>query len=434
MRTIDLIRKKREGEEHSPEELAYLVEGISRGTIPDYQVAAWCMAVYFQGMSPREVRNFSLEIVASGERLDLSAVPGTVIDKHSTGGVGDKISVILAPLAAAAGVPVFKMSGRGLGHTGGTIDKLESIPGFRTEISYEEILRQVQKIGIGLAAQNKELCPADKTLYAVRDVTGTVESIPLIAASIMSKKLAGGAGGFVLDVKVGNGAFMKNLEEAKALAQLMVAIGKGAGKNTAAVLSNMDQPLGRAAGNALEIREAIAFLRGEAYPDLLELSLTLGSQMLLLSGVVDREKDAREKLKDVLFSGRALQVFEKWVAAQGGDPRVIEKPEILPAAPVVRQVFSLRPGFVAKMQTETLGRVVANLGAGRKEKEEKIDPAVGLVLLKKTGDSVERGEPLVEIHAQTETQAVEAEKSILQALTVSSDPPSSQSLVYGYIV
>jgi len=434
MRTIDLIRKKREGKEHSPEELAYLVEGISRGTIPDYQVAAWCMAVYFQGMSPREVRNFSLEIVASGERLDLSAVPGTVIDKHSTGGVGDKISVILAPLAAAAGVPVFKMSGRGLGHTGGTIDKLESIPGFRTEIPYEEILRQVQKIGIGLAAQNKELCPADKTLYAVRDVTGTVESIPLIAASIMSKKLAGGAGGFVLDVKVGNGAFMKNLEEAKALAQLMVAIGKGAGKNTAAVLSNMDQPLGRAAGNALEIREAIAFLRGEAYPDLLELSLTLGSQMLLLSGVVDREKDAREKLKDVLFSGRALQVFEKWVAAQGGDPRVIEKPEILPAAPVVRQVFSLRPGFVAKMQTETLGRVVANLGAGRKEKEEKIDPAVGLVLLKKTGDSVERGEPLVEIHAQTETQAVEAEKSILQALTVSSGPPSSQSLVYGYIV
>ncbi len=434
MQMVDLIRKKRDGKEHTPEELAFLVEGIARGTIPDYQVAAWCMAVYFQGMSPREVKEFSLAMAASGKQLDLSAVPGTVIDKHSTGGVGDKITVILAPLVAAAGVPVFKMSGRGLGHTGGTIDKLEAIPGFRTKLPYEEIFRQVQKIGIGLVAQNQELCPADKNLYAVRDVTGTVESIPLIAASIMSKKLAGGAAGFVFDVKVGNGAFMKNLDEAKELAQLMVAIGKGAGKKTIAVLTNMDQPLGRAAGNALEIREAIAFLRGEPFPDLLELTLTLGAQMLLFAGVQDNENDARERLKNLLSSGRALEVFEKWVAAQGGDPRITEKPELLPAAPLRRLVPSPRRGVVVNIQTETVGRIVAHLGAGRKQKGETVDPAVGMVLLKKIGEPVEEGEPLVEIHARTGEQAAAAEKSLLQALTVSPVPPAPKPLVYGYIL
>lgn len=431
---LKLICKKRDGREHSSEELAWLVERITRGQIPDYQVAAWCMAVYFQGMSPREVRNFALQMAASGEQLDLSVLPQPVIDKHSSGGVGDKTSLILAPLVAAAGVPVCKMSGRGLGHTGGTVDKLESIPGFRVELSRADFIRQAQAIGIALTAQGEELCPADKILYALRDATGTVESIPLIASSIMSKKLAGGAGGFVLDVKVGNGAFMKNIEEAKTLAQLMVAIGKGAGKETVAVLTNMDQPLGRAAGNALEVREAVTFLRGEVSSDLLDLSLALGSQMLKLAGAVAGQEEGREKLSRLIFSGRALEVFTEWVAAQGGDPRVTEKPELLPAAPVVRQVLSPGEGFVGKMATGTLGQVIADLGAGRKRKEDPIDPAVGLFFRKKTGEAVERGEPLVEIHARTEKQAVEAERIILKAVTLVPEPPDLKPLFYGHVV
>ena len=434
MEMLDLIRKKRDGGEHTPGELAWLVQGITSGRIPDYQAAAWCMAVYFQGMSPREVKSFTLEMAASGIQLDLSALPQPVIDKHSSGGVGDKTTLVLAPLIAAAGVPVCKMSGRGLGHTGGTIDKLESIPGFQVELSWEEFIRQAQAIGVALTAQSEELCPADKILYALRDVTGTVESIPLIAASIMSKKLAGGAGGFVLDIKVGNGAFMKDLEEAKTLAQLMVAIGKGAGKQTVAVLTNMDQPLGRAAGNALEVREAIAFLRGEAVPDLLEVTLALGAQMLKLAGAVAGLEEGREKLRRLLYSGRGLEVFAKWVAAQGGEPRVVEKPEMIPGAPVVRPVFSPGRGFVSGMATDLLGQVVADLGAGRKRKKDIIDPVVGLVFHKKPGDPVEPGEPLVEIHARTEEQALTAGQAVLQAIKVTEEPPSPKPLIYGYIV
>lgn len=434
MQMVEMIRKKRDGREHTPEELAWLVQGITGGRLPDYQVAAWCMAVYFQGMSPREARSLTLEMAASGEQLDLSALPQPVIDKHSSGGVGDKTSLVLAPLIAAAGVPVCKMSGRGLGHTGGTIDKLESIPGFQVELSREKFIRQAQAIGVALTAQSEELCPADKILYALRDATGTVESIPLIAASIMSKKLAGGAGGFVLDVKVGNGAFMKDLEEAKTLAQLMVAIGKGAGKKTVAVLTNMDQPLGWAAGNALEVREAIAFLRGEAAPDLLEVTLALGAQMLKLAGAVAGMEEGREKLNGLLYSGRGLEVFAKWVAAQGGDPRVVERPEMLPGAPVVRPVLSPGGGFVARMATDLLGRVVANLGAGRKEKEDIIDPVVGLVFHKKPGESVAPGEPLAEVHARTEEQAAEAGRVVLQAIKVTPEPSFPQPLIYGYIV
>jgi pyrimidine-nucleoside phosphorylase len=434
MQMIDLIRKKRDGGEHSPEELAWLVQGITGGRIPDYQLAAWCMAVYFQGMSPREVRSLTLQMAASGAQVDLSALPQPVIDKHSSGGVGDKTSLVLAPLIAAAGVPVCKMSGRGLGHTGGTIDKLESIPGFRVELSREEFIRQAQAIGIALTAQGEELCPADKILYALRDTTATVESIPLIASSIMSKKLAGGADGFVLDVKVGNGAFMKDLEEAKTLAQLMVAIGKGAGKKTVAVLTNMDQPLGRAAGNALEVREAIAFLRGEAAPDLLEITLALGAHMLKLAGAVSGLEEGREKLHRLLFSGRGLEVFAKWVAAQGGDPRVVEKPELLPAAPVVRPVLAPGRGFVSRMATDLLGRVAGDLGAGRKRKEDPIDPAVGLVFHKKTGELVEPGELLAEVHARTEEEAAGAGQVVLQAIKLAPEPPLSQPLLYGYIV
>ncbi|NLZ43852.1 MAG: thymidine phosphorylase [Clostridia bacterium] len=434
MQMIDLIRKKRDGGEHSPEELAWLVQGITGGRIPDYQVAAWCMAVYFQGMSPREVRSLTLQMAASGEQLDLSALPQPVIDKHSSGGVGDKTSLVLAPLITAAGVPVCKMSGRGLGHTGGTVDKLESIPGFRVELSREEFIRQARAIGIALTAQGEDLCPADKILYALRDTTATVESIPLIASSIMSKKLAGGAAGFVLDVKVGNGAFMKDLEEAKTLAQLMVAIGKGAGKKMVAVLTNMDQPLGRAAGNALEVREAIAFLRGETAPDLLEVTLALGAHMLKLAGAVAGLEEGRKKLHRLLFSGQGLEVFAEWVAAQGGDPRVIEKPELLPAAPVVRPVLAPGRGFVARMATDLLGRIAGDLGAGRKRKEDTIDPAVGLIFHKKPGDLVEPGELLAEVHARTEEEAAGAGQIVLQAIELAPEPPLSKPLIYGYIV
>lgn len=433
VRIVDLIRKKRDGGEHTPDELAYLVAGITDGTILDYQLSAWLMAVYFQGMSPRETRELSCQMADSGERVDLSKIPGIKIDKHSTGGVGDKVSIVLAPLVAAAGAPVCKMSGRGLGHTGGTIDKLESIPGFRTDLLQETLFEQVRRIGIGLVAQSEQLVPADKRLYALRDVTGTVESIPLIAASIMSKKLAGGADGFLLDVKVGKGAFMKNQTDAKALGELMVSIGKGAGKKVVAVLSNMDQPLGKAIGNSLEVREAIAVLKNEGPEDLRELCLTLGAQMLLLAEKENSEAAAKERLERILSSGKGLEVFGKWVQAQGGDPKVIEKPALLPRAPVMRQVLSVERGFVSRIDTELLGWTAGRLGACRERKGEEIDPSVGLVIFKKLGERVEKGEALAEAYTQTEEAAIYAEKQVLQSITISDSDCFSPPLVYGYI-
>lgn len=434
MRMVDLIRKKRDGNEHTPEELAYIVEGISAGRIPDYQLSAWCMAVYFQGMSPREAKELSLRMAASGEQVDLSEIPGIKIDKHSTGGVGDKVSLVVAPMVAAAGVPVCKMSGRGLGHTGGTIDKLESIPGFRTEMSLTDLFRQVREIGLGLVGQTGNLVPADKYLYALRDVTGTVESIPLIASSIMSKKLAGGADGFVLDVKVGNGAFMKDLEEAKILAQLMVSIGKGAGKKCMAVLSDMNQPLGEAIGNALEVKEAIAALRGKGPGDLVELSLTLGSQMLLLAEIETDETRARKRLEEIIASGEGLCSFKRWVEAQGGDPRIVEDPDLLPKAGVIHRVVSKEKGYVAEIATENLGILAGRLGAGRERKEDTIDHAVGLILFKKLGDPVEEGELLAEVHARSEEEAQKAEQELLASVKVSEAPVSKPPVIFGYII
>ncbi|HEY8392125.1 MAG TPA: pyrimidine-nucleoside phosphorylase [Capillibacterium sp.] len=434
MRMVDLIGRKRDGLEHSPEEIDFLVRGIVDQTIPDYQLAAWCMAVYFQGMTPREARDLAVKMAASGDQVDLSAIPGIKIDKHSTGGVGDKTTLVVAPLVAAAGIPVCKMSGRGLGHTGGTIDKLESIPGFRTEMPLAELFAQVKAIGIGLVGQSGNLVPADKQLYALRDVTGTVASIPLIATSIMSKKLAGGADGFVLDVKVGSGAFLKTKEEAEKLGELMVAIGKKAGRKTVAVLSAMDQPLGQAIGNALEVKEAIATLRGEGPADLEELALALGAQMLILAGQERDAARAQAKLRTILASGEGLRVFRRWVEAQGGDPRVVDDPGLLPAAPVVYAVKSPVAGFLTAWETEALGLTSMRLGAGRAKKGDPIDHGVGLVIEKKIGEWVEAGEEIAKVYANSQGQAAAAAAEVLAAVELGTNPPPELPLIIGYII
>ncbi|HBR28842.1 MAG TPA: thymidine phosphorylase, partial [Firmicutes bacterium] len=394
----------------------------------------WCMAVYFQGMTPREARDLAVKMAASGDQVDLSPLAGVKIDKHSTGGVGDKTSLVVAPLVAAAGIPVCKMSGRGLGHTGGTIDKLEAIPGFRTEMSLAALFDQVRAVGIGLVGQTGNLVPADKQLYALRDVTGTVASIPLIATSIMSKKLAGGADGFVLDVKVGDGAFLKTKAEAEELGQLMVAIGKNAGRKTIAVLSAMDQPLGKAIGNALEVKEAIATLRGEGPPDLEELSLALGAQMLILAGAEQETSAAQARLKKLIANGEGLQVFTRWLAAQGGDPQVVEDLSLLPTAPIVTQVQSSKRGYVGAWHTEALGLTSMRLGAGRAQKGDPIDHGVGLVIEKKIGDWVETGDIIAQVYARSQAEAAVAVDEVLAEVELTPTPPPVLPLVIGYII
>jgi len=431
---VDIIGRKRDGLEQTPEEISFLVQGIVDGSIPDYQLAAWCMAVYFQGMTPREARDLAVKMAASGDQVDLSPLAGVKIDKHSTGGVGDKTSLVVAPLVAAAGIPVCKMSGRGLGHTGGTIDKLEAIPGFRTEMSLAALFDQVRAVGIGLVGQTGNLVPADKQLYALRDVTGTVASIPLIATSIMSKKLAGGADGFVLDVKVGDGAFLKTKAEAEELGQLMVAIGKNAGRKTIAVLSAMDQPLGKAIGNALEVKEAIATLRGEGPPDLEELSLALGAQMLILAGAEQETSAAQARLKKLIANGEGLQVFTRWLAAQGGDPQVVEDLSLLPTAPIVTQVQSSKRGYVGAWHTEALGLTSMRLGAGRAQKGDPIDHGVGLVIEKKIGDWVETGDIIAQVYARSQAEAAVAVDEVLAEVELTPTPPPVLPLVIGYII
>ena len=402
MRMVDIIEKKRNGEELSTEEIRFFVNGYTEGSIPDYQVSALLMAIYFQDMTERERADLTMAMVESGDQIDLSAIAGIKVDKHSTGGVGDTTTLPLAAMVAAVGVPVAKMSGRGLGHTGGTIDKLESIEGFHVELSSEDFAKQVNEIGMAVIGQSGNLTPADKKLYALRDVTATVSSIPLIASSIMSKKIAAGSNAIVLDVKTGDGAFMKTVDDARNLAQAMVKIGNAVGRNTMAIISDMSQPLGYAIGNALEVKEAIDTLKGHGPEDLMELCLTLGSQMVVLGGKASTIEEARTKLKEVVANGAALEVLKKFIAAQGGDASVVDNPEKLPQAKYTFEVPAKETGYVAKIEAEDIGTAAMLLGAGRATKESTIDLAVGLVLRKKVGDQVQEGESLVTIYANSE--------------------------------
>ncbi len=429
MRAVDLIIKKRDGGTLSTAEIDFLIQGYTAGTIADYQMSAWAMAVLFNGMDDRETTDLTLAMAASGEQLDLGALGARAVDKHSTGGVGDKTSLVLGPLLAAAGLPIAKMSGRGLGFTGGTLDKLESIPGMRIDLSRSEFLTALDQVGMVIAGQTADLAPADKKLYALRDVTGTVESIPLIAASIMSKKLAAGAHAIVLDVKVGSGAFMKTLDQARELAQRMVSIGTLAGREVAAVLSTMEQPLGRAVGNALEVREAIATLQGQGPDDLLELCLTLGAQLVLLTGKDRGLSAARRRLETVLATGQAWQKFRQFVQQQGGDVRAVDEPDRLPQAAVVQPLPSPQAGYVQSINALEVGLTASELGAGRERITDPVDPAVGIVLNAAVGDKVGQDEPLLYIHAHDSAAADAAAARLAQAIALSSEPVTAPKLI-----
>ncbi|MBN3524949.1 pyrimidine-nucleoside phosphorylase [Paenibacillus apiarius] len=402
MRMVDLIAKKRDGKELTTEEINFIIDGYTKGDIPDYQVSALAMAIYFQDMNERERADLTMAMVHSGDTIDLSAIQGIKVDKHSTGGVGDTTTLVLAPLVAALDIPVAKMSGRGLGHTGGTIDKLEAIQGFHVEISKDEFVSLVNEHKIAVIGQTGNLTPADKKLYALRDVTATVNSITLIASSIMSKKIAAGSDAIVLDVKTGAGAFMKTAEDAKELAHAMVSIGNNVGRKTMAVISDMSQPLGSAIGNSLEVKEAIDTLRGHGPKDLEELCLALGRQMAYLAGKAASLEEAEEKLKEVIHNGKALEKFKEFIANQGGDSSVVDNPDNLPKAAYIIEVPAREEGMVAEIVADEIGTAAMLLGAGRATKESEIDLAVGLMLNKKIGDKVKAGESLVTIHANRE--------------------------------
>ncbi|WP_414045635.1 pyrimidine-nucleoside phosphorylase [Macrococcus equi] len=402
MRMVDIIAKKRDGHALTKEEIEFFIKGYTDGSIPDYQASSLAMAIFFQDMNDEERANLTMAMVESGDQIDLSAIEGIKVDKHSTGGVGDTTTLVLGPLVAALDIPVAKMSGRGLGHTGGTIDKLEAVEGFHVEISEEEFARIVNEDKLAVIGQTGNLTPADKKLYALRDVTGTVNSIPLIASSIMSKKIAAGADAICLDVKTGAGAFMKTDEDAEMLAHAMVKIGNNVGRNTMAIISDMSQPLGYAIGNALEVQEAIDTLRGEGPEDLTELVLTLGSQMVVLAGKADNLEAAREQLQEVIRNGKALEKFKTFLSNQGGDPSVVDDVTKLPQAKYKIEVPAKQTGVVSKIVADEIGVASMLLGAGRATKEDSIDLAVGLMLRKKVGDKVEEGESLVTIYANRE--------------------------------
>lgn len=433
MRMYDIIMKKRGGGELSKEEIDFFIEGYTKGEIPDYQVSALMMAIYFQKMTERETLALTMAMAGSGDLLDLSGIRGVKVDKHSTGGVGDKTSLALTPMVAACGIPVAKMSGRGLGHTGGTIDKLESFAGFSTALTTEQFIDNVNRIGIAIMGQTADLAPADKKLYALRDVTATVDNLSLIASSIMSKKLAAGADAVVLDVKTGSGAFMKEEPDARALAEEMVKIGKNAGRKTVAVISDMDQPLGFAVGNALEVKEAIETLKGNGPEDFLELCLTLGSQMLIVGGKAQGSREAEEMLRNVIADGSALERLARFVEAQGGDREAVYHPELLPKAKLVRPIPAPRSGYVSHIACDEVGVCSLILGGGRETKESVIDLAVGLVLCKKVGDFVNAGEALAVIHANDEEKATEAEKRYLNACTISDAMPERFPFIKGIV-
>ena len=402
MRMIDIIEKKRDGKPLSKEEIEFFIEGYTNGEIPDYQASSLAMAIFFQDMNEEERAHLTMAMVNSGDVIDLSDIEGIKVDKHSTGGVGDTTTLVLAPLVASVGVPVAKMSGRGLGHTGGTIDKLESAKGFHVELTEDEFIKLVNENQVAVMGQSGNLTPADKKLYALRDVTGTVNSIPLIASSIMSKKIAAGADAIVLDVKTGSGAFMKTLEDAEALAHAMVSIGNNVGRNTMAIISDMSQPLGNAIGNGLELKEAIETLQGHGPEDLTELVLTLGSQMVVLAKKADNLKDARELLEASIQSGKALDKFKTFISNQGGDVSVIERPDSLEDAKYKIEYTAQKDGFISEMVANEIGVASMMLGAGRQTKEDMIDLSVGIVLNKKVGDEVNAGESILTIHSNKE--------------------------------
>ncbi len=419
MRAVDIIARKRDGAELTTDEIDHFVGGFARGEIPDYQVSAWAMAVVLQGMTPRETYDLTMAMVASGETLDLESIAPRSVDKHSTGGVGDKTTLVVEPAVAACGVPVAKMSGRGLGFSGGTLDKLESIPGFRVDLSTSDFLRQLQRVGLVLCGQTVDLAPADGKLYALRDVTATVPSPALIAASVMSKKIASGAPAIVLDVKVGSGAFMATVADAASLARRMVDIGRRAGRRMVALISDMNQPLGQAVGNSLEVREALEALRGAGPPDLREHCLRVAGHMLVLAGAAPGLRAARARLETVLDDGSALSKFRELVTAQGGDAGVVDEPDRLPRAPVKLVVSSPSEGFLASVDARIVGETSVRLGAGRAKKGDPIDHRVGVVTLVRVGDRVEVGDPLFNIHARDQATAGEAKESLLAGVRFS---------------
>lgn len=433
MRMYDLILKKKQGGELSTDEIRYMIEGFTEGSIPDYQMSAMTMAICFRGMTPRETVDLTLAMRDSGDVLDLSGIKGVKVDKHSTGGVGDKTSLALTPIIAALGVPVAKMSGRGLGHTGGTIDKLECFDGFTTALSEEQFAGNVNTIGIAIAGQTANLAPADKKLYALRDVTATVDQMSLIASSIMSKKLASGSDAIVLDVKTGNGAFMKKLEDSRALAKEMVSIGTMAGKKTVAVITDMDQPLGRAVGNSLEVREAIDTLRGEGPADFKEVVFALGSQMLMLAGRAADEREARALMEGVIEDGSALDKFAQFVRAQGGDATPVYDTSLLPVAGKTLEVTAKESGYVHRILAEDIGIACMTLGGGRETKESAIDLSVGIILEKKNGDAVSDGEVLATIYGNDDAKMQAAYEKIAHAYEIAKEPAAFVPVVREYI-
>ena len=433
MRMYDLILKKKQGGELSTDEIRYMIEGFTEGSIPDYQMSAMTMAICFRGMTPRETVDLTLAMRDSGDVLDLSGIKGVKVDKHSTGGVGDKTSLALTPIIAALGVPVAKMSGRGLGHTGGTIDKLECFDGFTTALSEEQFAGNVNTIGIAIAGQTANLAPADKKLYALRDVTATVDQMSLIASSIMSKKLASGSDAIVLDVKTGNGAFMKKLEDSRALAKEMVSIGTMAGKKTVAVITDMDQPLGRAVGNSLEVREAIDTLRGEGPADFKEVVFALGSQMLMLAGRAADEKEARALMEGVIEDGSALDKFAQFVRAQGGDAAPVYDTSLLPVAGKTLEVTAKESGYVHRILAEDIGIACMTLGGGRETKESAIDLSVGIILEKKNGDAVSDGEVLATIYGNDDAKMQAAYEKIANAYEIAKEPAAFVPVVREYL-
>ncbi len=426
---VDIIEKKRDGKELTTEEIQFCIKGYTDGSIPDYQMSALTMAIVFQGMSEAERATLTMAMVESGDQIDLSAIHGIKVDKHSTGGVGDTTTLVLGPLVASVGVPVAKMSGRGLGHTGGTIDKLESVEGFHVELENEEFVRLVNQNKLAVIGQSGNLTPADKKLYALRDVTGTVESIPLIASSIMSKKIAAGADAIVLDVKTGAGAFMKTLEDSRELAKAMVRIGNNVGRRTMAVISDMSQPLGFAIGNALEVKEAIDTLKGEGPEDLTELCLTLGSHMVLLAEKATNVEEARQMLKNAIKDGSALETLKVFLRSQGGDDSVVDDPARLPQASFKIEVEAKEEGYLTEIIADEMGTAAMLLGAGRATKESEIDLAVGLLLKKKIGDQVQVGESIVTIYSNFE-DVQEVKEKIYNSITITKEKVSAPILVH----